>query len=236
MTIGIETHDVTKIYGTVPAIRDVNLAVAWGDSCTVFGPNGSGKSTLIRLLSSLTNTTSGHIKINNLDLAKNGYQLRRSVGVVTHQTFLYGGLTGYENLQFYGRMFSVSSLKDRIGTLVENLGIGNQIHHKVRALSQGMQKRISIARALLHDPSILLLDEPEASLDLQAQEILDAKLLEHRNNQGITIMTTHDLNRGLALGGQIVILAKGRIVYQEYSGNLDLHRFSETYDRAIGPA
>jgi ABC-type multidrug transport system ATPase subunit len=153
--------------------------------------------------------------------------------VVSHQTFLYDDLTAYENLRFFGRLFGVDGLDAQIHQVSHLMGVEERLHHKVRTLSHGMQKRLSLARALLHNPPILLLDEPETGLDQEALAALE-RLLQDRAGGRTIIMTTHDLDRGLALGSRIAILARGRIVYEERRELLDAAALRGKYAQLAG--
>jgi heme exporter protein A len=202
-------------------LKDLDLDLAWGNIQAIFGANGSGKTTLVRILASLTRPDSGRIQIAGRDLRSNSIALRRLVGVVSHQPLLYGDLTGYENLRFYGRMFQLQDVEASIEQAAVQIGVLDLLNRQVRTLSHGMQKRISIARAILHNPPILLLDEPETGLDQEALDYLEAMLENGKVLRRTVLMTTHSLERGLYLSDRVAILAKGRIVYEESCQNLD---------------
>jgi heme exporter protein A len=223
----IETHQLCKRYGRTAALRDVTLAIAKGTFCTVLGPNGSGKTTLMQILSTLSRPTSGSVKLSGFDPETQGNQIRKQIGVVSHQSFLYPSLTAYENLKFYGHMFGVVDLEDTISSLLHEFGLSARMSDPVRTFSRGMQQRLAIARALLHHPLILLLDEPFAGLDYAAMDILQ-KVLEQSRKAGRTVvLTTHDLDRGLEQGDQVVVLVKGRLVYTGAAKTIDRSRLVE---------
>ena len=182
---------------------------------TVLGPNGSGKTTLVKVLATLTRPDEGRASIAGLDLGRHGGVTRRMVGVVTHDPLLYQDLTGDENLKFAGRMFGLDRIDERIETLAEALGLKARLDHRVAALSHGMRKRLTIARALLHDPLVLLMDEPESGLDQEAVAMLDAVIRDRSRATQAILMTTHNLDRGISLGDRVAILAKGRLVHEE---------------------
>lgn len=187
----------------------------WGRVLTVLGPNGSGKTTLVRVLATLTRPDSGDVRIAGFDPARQGPVTRRLTGVVTHEPMLYDELTGYENLRFAGRMFDLDSLDDRIEAVAGQLSVTSRLDQRVGVLSHGLQKRFTIARALLHDPLVLLMDEPETGLDPEALAMLDAIVRDGSRPFRTVLMTTHSVERGLRLGDSLAILARGEIVYQQ---------------------
>ena len=212
--VAIEVKGLSKAFGRTPVLRDLELDVPWGEVVTILGPNGSGKTTLIKVLATLTRPDQGAVRLAGLDLSRLGQRIRRIIGVVTHDPLLYDQLTGYENLKFTGRMFGLDGLDDRIASVAEQLGVAARLHQRAGTLSHGMRKRFSIARALLHDPLVLLMDEPDAGLDQEALEMLSAVFSDRTHPYRTVLMTTHNLERALALGHRVAILSRGRIVYQ----------------------
>ena len=168
----IQVRGLVKSFGSKVALDGVDLDVAEGEFLTLVGPNGAGKTTLLRILATLTRPTEGSVRVAGYDLAREGAEIRRRVGLASHQTLLYDDLSAEENLRFYGRMYDVTDLEERITALLQRVGLEHRRHDPVRTFSRGMQQRLSIARALLHDPAILLLDEPYTGLDQQAMEVL----------------------------------------------------------------
>ena len=230
----IEVQGLTKSFGNHPALRGVDLEVKPGESVVIFGPNGAGKTTLIKILATIMNPSSGKVLIGGLDFKKNAEEIRRSIGVVTHQTFLYNNLTAHENLEFYCRMYDVPKVKERISEVAAMVGMISRLHDQVGTLSRGMQQRISIARSLLHKPAIMLLDEPENGLDQQVISILWQALRAEGDGERVIILTTHNLERGLELGDRLLILNQGRIVYEGSSQILDLAGLKDAYQRNTG--
>ena len=226
-TEAIRIQGATKSYGAVPVLHRLDLEVGWGERLVLFGVNGSGKTTLVKMLATLARPNSGRIEIAGLDVRRHGAQARRSVGVVTHQTLLYDDLTAYENLRFYGRMFRVADLEQRISRVAGLTGIAHRLQARTRTLSHGMQKRLSLARALLHNPPILIMDEPETGLDQEALEMLEGVV---QNEAKTVLMTTHNLDRGLNLASRVAILAKGRIAYEAPREGLDASEFRRIFD------
>jgi heme exporter protein A len=227
----VEVRGLVKSFGSKVALEGVDLDVAEGEFLTLVGPNGAGKTTLIRVLATLTKPTRGSVRIAGCDLLKQGTEVRRRVGLASHETLLYGDLSAEENLRFYGRMYEVPELEERITSLLQRVGLDHRRHDLVRTFSRGMQQRLSIARALLHDPALLLLDEPYTGLDQQATEVLGEVLVSLVGRSRTVLMTTHNLERGLELCDRAAILVNGRIVHQASKGDLDVASFREAYRR-----
>ena len=229
MTLAINVQGLTKSFGTRLALRGIDLEIESGKSVVIFGPNGAGKTTLIRILATIMNPSSGTITVDGLNLKSNAGEIRHKIGIVTHQTLLYNNLTAYENLEFYGRMFDVPELKKRIQELVSLVGMTARVHDRVATLSRGMQQRISIARALLHKPTILLLDEPETGLDQEAIPLIWDNMPDETGKKRTVILTTHNMERGFELGERLLILDKGKIVYDGIREALNLASLMEAY-------
>ena len=230
----ISVQGLNKSFGGAPVLHNLDLQVAWGEFLVLFGANGSGKTTLVRTLATLARPDSGKIHIAGRELRRDAAAIRGYIGVVTHQPLLYDDLTGSENLRFYGRMFRVDELEARIDRVAGQMGLQGHLHKRVRTLSHGMQKRLSLARAILHDPPILLLDEPETGLDQEALGFLDGLLTGEGGNRRTVLMTTHNLDRGLSLGDRVAVLAKGRIAYQESRRTLDEAGFRGAFADYLG--
>ncbi len=228
----VKVEGVTKSFSNQLALRGIDLEVRRGESVVLFGPNGAGKTTLIKVLATIMNPSSGRVLIDGLSLKNNAEEMRRRIGVVTHETFLYNNLTAYENLEFYSRMYDVPRRKERIHEVVAMVGMTSRLHDRVGTLSRGMQQRLSIARSLLHRPTIMLLDEPETGLDQETISMLWKALATEGERKRTVILTTHNLERGLELGERLLILDKGRIVYQGSSQDLDLLGLKEVYQHS----
>ncbi len=231
----IETKRLTKSFGNNLALAGIDLKVKHGQTLAIFGPNGAGKSTLIKVLASIMNPSSGEVLVNGLNLKKNAEIIRAMIGVVPHQSFLYNNLTAYENLEFYSRMHDVPHFKERVLQVVDMVGMKSRLYDRVGTLSRGMQQRLSIARALLHKPTIMLLDEPETGLDQQAVLMLWGSLKVEEPERTI-IFTSHGLERGLEVCDQVVILYQGRVVYQQSSQRLTLASLKRAYQDTTGGA
>ena len=230
----IEVQGLTKSFGSHLALREVDLKVGQGEFVVIFGPNGAGKTTLIKVLATIMNPSSGKVLIDGLNLKNHAEEIRRRLGVVTHQTFLYSNLTAYENLEFYSRMYDVPKRKERIHEVVAMVGMTSRLYDRVGTLSRGMQQRLSIARSLLHKPAIMLLDEPETGLDQRASAMLRETLQTEEEGKRTIVLTTHSLERGLELGERLLILDKGKIVYQGSTQALDLASLKQVYQYSTG--
>jgi len=225
----IEARALVKSFGYRAALAGVDLSVAAGEFVTLLGPNGAGKTTLLRILAALTRPTSGAVRIAGLAPARAGEEVRRRVGFLSHRSLLYEDLTAEQNLRFYARMYDLPDEGSRVADLLERVGLVARRHDLVHVLSRGMQQRLAIARALLHRPRVLLLDEPYTGLDLSATQVLNGFLAEQVEQGGAVLLTTHNLERGLAVGGRMLVLARGRLVYDERRGVIDLAAFPDTY-------
>ena len=233
-TWAIEVNGLTKSFGNKRVLAGIDFKVKKGDHLTIFGPNGAGKTTLIKLLSTMSKPSGGSARLDGADIRKAPEQIRYKLGVVSHSTFLYNNLTVGENLRFYGKMYGLSNLEQRIREVVTQVQLESRLHDQVGTLSRGMQQRISIARAVLHDPSIMLLDEPETGLDPRATGIMRDVMEAINSGERTVVMTTHNLERGLELADQVVILHEGRIVYQASKQEIDARGFRDIYDRCTG--
>jgi len=225
----IEVCDLTKSFGPRAALAGVDLRVEAGEFVTLVGPNGAGKTTLLRVLATLTRPTSGTVRVARLDPARAGAEVRRRIGFLSHRTLLYEDLTAEQNLRFYARMYDLDDGPARIQDLLERVGLAARQHDLVRTFSRGMKQRLAVVRAVLHRPQVLLLDEPYTGLDPQAAQAL-TDLLTELAGEGCTILlTTHNLERGLAVGRRVAVLSRGCLVYDERRETINPTAFPETY-------
>jgi heme exporter protein A len=231
----IEVRKLTKAFGHQVALRGVDLDVAEGEFLTLFGPNGAGKTTLIRIVSSLMRPTAGTVRVQGEDLGKTATSLRRQIGLISHNPLLYGDLTPDENLRFFARMYDLPDGAARIDATLEQVGLASRRHDPVRTFSRGMIQRLAIARAILHDPAIMLLDEPYTGLDLQAADMLRAVLQELAASNRTVILTTHNLEQGLEMCDRATILNRGKVVWEGLRQGLDLASMREIYRDVTRP-
>jgi ABC-type multidrug transport system ATPase subunit len=227
----IEARGLAKLFGEHHALRGIDLKVKSGEHLVIFGPNGAGKTTLVKILSTLVKPSSGSVWLDGTDIHDKPVQIRRRISLVSHQTFLYDDLTIYENLKFYGRMYDVPDLEAKIREVISWVHLEPRLHDRAGTLSRGLQQRASIARAILHNPSILFLDEPEVGLDPHASALIRDLLGNIGADSRTVVMTTHNLKWGLELGDGIIILNKGQIIYQAAKHEVDAVHFQQVYDR-----
>jgi len=232
----IKIKNVSKRFGRVTAVDGVNLSIEPGEFLTIFGPNGAGKTTLIGLMSGLVRVTSGEISIGGLDIKEHHDELRKLIGLISHQTFTYGQLTAMENLLFFAKLYGVKNIKERAGFLLEQVGLTRRANDITRTFSRGMLQRLSIARALIHDPRILFLDEPFTGLDQHAAETLKQSLAGLHNENTTIVMITHNLKLGLEMGTRVALQVAGKIQLDQPSYKIDHQSFEEVYFKAVGEA
>lgn len=228
-TLAIRVRKLSKAFGHTAALRGVDLSVAEGEFLTLFGPNGAGKTTLIRIVASLTRPTAGTIQVRGEDLGKAATSLRRHIGLISHNPLLYGDLTPDENLRFFAQMYDLPDAASRIDTVLAQVGLAARRRDPVRTFSRGMVQRLAIARAILHDPSIMLLDEPYTGLDLQAADMLRSVLQELAASNRTVILTTHNLEQGLEMCDRAAILNRGKVAWEGPRAGLDLAGMREIY-------
>ncbi len=207
----IAVHRLVKRFGAKIVLRNLDFEVAAGEFVALLGPNGAGKTTFLRILSSLARPTLGEVWVAGYRLPHQAAAVRRRLGVVSHLPLLYGDLSAEENLRFYGRMYAVPHLETRIRAQLELIGLAGRRSDLVRTFSRGMQQRLAIGRALLHDPEVLLLDEPHTGLDQDACTLLDAILQQVAAGGRTVVMTSHDLARAADLATRFDVLSRGAI-------------------------
>jgi len=229
----IELLGLRRSFGPVNVLRGVDLEVLPGERVLLVGPNGSGKTTLIKTLATLLRPTAGQARVAGFDVVREADMVRRCVGLVGHQTFLYGELTAAENLAFYARMYGVED-GSRCRETLWLVGLSERADKQTRTLSRGMQQRLALARVALHRPPVLLLDEPDAGLDQQGITVLDTLLRGSAESGCAVLFTSHNLQRGLEMASRVAVLSKGRIVFQAPRERLNAGDFEEAYRRHIG--
>ncbi len=224
---GISIRQLTKTFGRFRALHRVDLEVAPGSLMALFGPNGAGKSTLLGIIAGLVRPSRGQVFLDGDEITKDRDEsLGKRIGALSYQTYLYDELTVLENLRFYGNLYRIENRKERIEELLRTVGMEARAGSPVRTLSRGMNQRVALARALLHDPDILLLDEPFSGLDQDALTMLKT-ILTARNKT--ILLVTHDLVRGLESADHVAILNRGRLVFEAEASGLSRGELERAY-------
>ena len=210
----IEIENLTKAYGYLPVLKRLSLVIERGQFVGLLGGNGSGKSTLLRLMSGLSKPTAGLIRVGGWQMPQEANAVRAQIGMVSHKSLLYDNLTARENLAFFARLYGIVD-SELLDDLLQRVGLEKRAHSLVRTFSRGMQQRLSIARALLHNPHVLLFDEPYTGLDQDAAAVLDDLLLQAHADGHTILMATHQLERAARLTNRIVILNRGTVAFDD---------------------
>lgn len=230
----IEVQGLKKTFGPTLALKGVDLKLPRGGLLVLFGPNGAGKTTLLKVLATLIKPTSGGGGVLGFDLLKEGEEIRKRIGVLAHGSYLYEDLTALENLQFYAAMRGIDRGKGRLLQALKKVDLNGCATLRVRTFSLGMKRRLALARLLLDEPELLLLDEPFAGLDQQAMKRLERLLVGWKEQGRSIIMATHSLGRGYDLSGQIAILAQGRLVFEAKKDGIDFGELKAIYEAYAG--
>lgn len=207
----LEVKGLQKTFGLKPILRNVNLNLQHGERIALLGANGAGKTTLLRILAGLTKPSAGTATINGLDIVQDVQQIRRLIGFVGHQPYLYEEMTAWENLLFFSRMYTVKLAKQRVLVLLQRVGLEKRMHERVSTLSRGQVQRLALARAMMHSPQLLLLDEPDTGLDTQGLELIETLLAEHVAQGGAALFTTHQHERAAQWSDRMLLVDKGRV-------------------------
>lgn len=232
-SIALEVRDLTRAFGVRKALDGVSLELPVGAFLSIFGPNGAGKTTLVKVLTTLLNPSSGSARVLGRDVVSDAVDLRTHIGLISHNPLLYPDLTAEENLLFFAEMYGVEQPHVRVSELLEAVELDHRKLDLTRTFSRGMLQRLSIARALLHRPEVIFLDEPYSGLDPHAMDILDGLIAQIRDSHTF-VMISHDLDKGLELCSHALILAKGRVVLYEPREAIDDASFRQTYRSTVG--
>ncbi len=232
----IEVSGIWKTFGSTEALRGISMKVNGGERLAIVGPNGSGKSTLLKILATLLRPSAGTARVGGFDVQGQAMDVRRLIGVVSHQSFLYGELTTFENLEFYGRMYGVDHPSDVAREQLKLVGL--EMHAEVlgRDLSRGMQQRLALARALIHDPQVLLLDEPDTGLDQRWAAFLIDQIAQAAGRGRTVLVVTHNLEHCVELADRVIVLNYGKVVFTAKRDELDVGSLKEAYVRNTGAA
>lgn len=231
--LALEVRDLTRAFGVRKALDGVSFDLTARSFLSVFGPNGAGKTTLVKVLTSLLAPTSGSAKVLGLDVVSDAVEMRHRIGLISHNPLLYPDLTAEENLLFFAEMYGIDNAHARVDELLTAVELDHRRLDLTRTFSRGMLQRLSIARALLHRPEVIFLDEPYSGLDPHAMDILDGLISAIRADHTF-VMISHDLDKGLELCSHALILAKGRVVMFEPREAIDETVFRATYRATVG--
>jgi heme exporter protein A len=229
----ITVKKLVKRFGLKTVLRGVDFDVQPGEFVALLGPNGAGKTTFLRILSSLSRPSLGEVNVAGYKLPGEAAQVRARLGVVSHLPLLYGDLTADENLRFYARMYAIPDSQTRITEVLEMVGLENRRRDLVRTFSRGMQQRLAIGRAVLHDPEIMLFDEPYTGLDQDASSMLDDVLKTVAAQGRTVVMTSHDLARAEELATRFDILSRGVIAASATQRQLKKSNLLDFYKKAL---
>jgi len=229
----ISVRKLVKRFGLKTVLKGLDFQVTAGEFVALLGPNGAGKTTFLRILASLSRPAMGEVRIAGYRLPNQAASVRKNLGVVSHLPLLYGDLTAEENLIFYARMYGIPEIKKRVTEVLELVGLVTRRRDLVRTYSRGMQQRLSIGRAVLHDPEVMLFDEPHTGLDQDACVMLDTVLQEVAARGRTVVMTSHDLSRAADLATRFDILSRGLIVSSVSSNQLRPDQLLSYYREAI---
>lgn len=229
----ITVKKLVKRFGPKIVLRGLDFEVQPGEFVALLGPNGAGKTTFLRILASLSRPLMGEVKIAGYWLPSQAAAVRRRLGVVSHLPLLYGDLTAEENLRFYGRMYAVPNLNARALEVLELVGLSSRRRDLVRTFSRGMQQRLAIGRAVLHDPEVMLFDEPHTGLDQDACEMLDTVLQQVAARGRTVVMTSHDLSRTADLASRFDVLSRGKIVASVQRDEITTNQILDFYRDAV---
>jgi len=229
----LSARGLVREFGHIRALDGVGFSLGAGQLMTVFGPNGAGKTTLLNVLSGGLKASEGEVVLRGMPLRTGDPEWHRRVGVLSHQSFLYGHLTPEENLRFYGKLFGLRDLPRRIPERLEQVGLLRRAKSRTRTLSRGMRQRLALARTLLHDPEFVLLDEPYTGLDAHAAAVLREVLASLKDGHRTVILVTHNISEGLELADRVAIQARGKFIFLGDRRDVDAETFEQVYREKV---
>ncbi len=232
----IAVRGLVKRFGIKTVLKGMDFQAEEGEFVALLGPNGAGKTTFLRILASLSRPSAGDVRVKGHRLPQQATAVRRRLGFVSHQPLLYGDLSGEENLRFYARLYSLPNANERIAAVLKMVGMYRHRRDLVRTYSRGMQQRLAIARALLPDPDVLLLDEPYTGLDQDAAAMLDEILARVSTQKRTVVLTSHDLSKAALLASRFDVLARGKIAASAGRGEISDAELLDFYRGALASA
>lgn len=228
----VRAEGLVKAFGDRKALGGVSFELPAGSFLSIFGPNGAGKTTLLRILSTLSRPSAGKLSVLGIDALENPGDLRARIGLISHKPMVYGDLSASENLEFFARLYGTPD-KGRIRELLQLVELDHRRNDAARTFSRGMTQRLSIARALVNDPDLVLLDEPYSGLDPHAMQLFD-ELIERVRDGRTFVMVSHDLDKGLSLCTHALVLARGKVVSFQRREEIDEAAFRRLYLSTVG--
>lgn len=232
--LAVEVAGVSRTFGRRRAVDGVDLALEPGDCLAIFGPNGAGKTTLLRVIAGLLRPTKGSVHVEGHSV--HDATVRRHIGLISHQSMLYRALTARENVEFAARLYGIPDPANAAKRALERMRILDRRDAPVRSLSRGLQQRVSIARAIVHEPSVVLLDEPYTGLDAAGAVALTEMLQVLRAADAALILVTHNLDEGLAVASRAAVMLAGKVVRIDESHDLNLQDYQAMYRSMVVPA
>lgn len=235
-TSRLEAEGLSRSFGAHRAVDAVSFGLEAGQVLTLLGPNGAGKTTLLRLLSGALRPTDGVVRLGGEALDTRSPEWQSRVGVLSHQGFLYGHLTARENLSFYADLYDLDDAEARVEAGLAAVELASRAGDEVRTFSRGMRQRLALARTLLHDPDVVLLDEPYTGLDAQAAAVLRGVLEALRDGRRSVVLVTHNLTEGLELADRVAIQVRGRWVVDLPASDFEVGSIHDRYRAAVESA
>lgn len=235
MTHVLQAEGLTRSFGGRRAVHGVTLELDSGECLALFGPNGAGKTTLLRLLAGLLKPTAGTARIQG-QLLRGDASARAQVGFISHQSMLYGPLTARQNVELAARLYGLRKPASAATEALAEMRVLDRADSPVRSLSRGLQQRVSIARAMVHRPRVLLLDEPYTGLDALGAAMLTELLARLRGDGATLVLVTHNIAEGLEVATQAAVMHRGRVVRRERREELDAESYADAYRELVGGA
>jgi heme exporter protein A len=228
----VDVKDLSRSFGRRRALAGVSFSLGAGECLALFGPNGAGKTTLLRVLAGLLTPSSGKARVAGIDLP-GGAEVRSRVGLISHHTMLYEALSARENVTFAARLYNAGDPRNRVEDSLRRMSMLERADAPIHSLSRGMQQRVSIARAMVHAPRLVLADEPYSGLDESGARALTTSLQELRSSGTAIIIVTHNLSEGLSLASQAAVMRSGQFVRYDHRSTIDATEYASTYREAV---